>query len=414
MYGTLLRVNCQGANSRNCGDELRESWGEKGDACRPRVTVGQSKKLIQILSTMELKNQSIFVVLFWWLLGTFYLLSLVLNASKFGGQFQVTSKVLIGTAMIYLLWAIAHLALMRLHRRTVGQYKLIGQILIFTMAAIFWIPLSLWFDPLIGDWIGNRELRDVKTIFADTNFFSLFFVIVLFLMMFFASLGSAYIAHWRTQREQASYFEKQHIQTQLDLSNMQMKLLKSQLSPHFLFNALGSISGLARSAQRDQIITAIRQLGDMLRFAISTSEETLIPIADEIEFTENYLLLQRLRFGDRFNFELLDDTVDQNFLCPPFLLQTLVENAFRHGVEQSEEAISIDASIVGGASELRIEVANDLPASRDNKSSLGVSLDNLRHRLELLYPGQAKVESKEAHGRFVATIAVRETVEHRQ
>ena len=151
-----------------------------------------------------------------------------------------------------------------------------------------------------------------------------------------------YVRDVEKKRIEALKLSHQNTQLALKLSELKMQALQAQLEPHFLFNALNSISSLVRIADKKHAIHAIRQLSDLLRFAVGASQRKLVPLDEELQFTRDYVELQQLRFGSRLVVNFNDFSTQQAALCPPYVVQTLVENAIVHNLEASSEAVTVD------------------------------------------------------------------------
>lgn len=188
----------------------------------------------------------------------------------------------------------------------------------------------------------------------------------------------------------------------------QLRALRAQLNPHFLFNSLHSLSALVRHdpAVAEQ---AIEHLGDMLRYALDENAAEDLPLADEWRFVQHYLALEQLRLGDRLRLsvDIEPDALDVNVPC--FALQPLVENAVRHAVapRPSGATVRISARLMDGA--LVIRVADDGPgADREATGrATGLGLRALARRLEARYGGRAGFLINTAPGAgFAVTLSV--------
>lgn len=371
----------------------------------PRPSISASVTSGIRLRTMTLPIAGMLIG-FWIFIGALYLLSVILNGQKFDRPLEINSRLLLGNLLIYLSWGLFNVGMMAAVRRfsAVGTIRLYASLVLG--AAVLWIPLNLLIDASLADWMFSRPSRQPSEIFSQTNFFSVFFVVMLYLIVFFASFGWTYLERWQATREAALGLEKQAIKQQLELADLRMKVLRSQLSPHFLFNALGSISALIRSAPPAQANSAIQTLGDMLRFTLATGEQPLIRLSAELAFTQNYLSLQKLRFADRFQCQLQADAVPPSTQCPPFVLQTLVENAFTHGVEQREQRSVVEASVQIINSQLHIKVRNPMPQSTQGAENLGLAVNNLKKRLQLMFPGDYRVKGETLDGHYLASVVL--------
>jgi len=204
-------------------------------------------------------------------------------------------------------------------------------------------------------------------------------VLVYFLISGFAYyLHSSRILAWRQRRT---------AELRAQLTEAQLTSLQMQLRPHFLFNALHTISGLMvtkpKRAQR-----VIRQLGELLRMSLKSGDRQTITLAEEIAFVEAYLGIERARFGERLEVEFAIDEEVRDARVPALILQPLVENAVRHGVSLNPEGGLVRVEAAAHDGKLRLRVRDNgpgLPKSTESDHSAGVGLTNTRARLVALY-----------------------------
>lgn len=163
--------------------------------------------------------------------------------------------------------------------------------------------------------------------------------------------------------------------------------LQSRIRPHFLFNTLNSAIALVR-AEPARAEALLEDLSDLFRQALADPGEA-VPLADEIELARRYLAIEQVRFGDRLQLEWSLDARAGRAMLPPLLLQPLVENAVRHGVEPSEQGATVRVSTRRQGSVVVIKVTNTVPAGAGAPGH-GVALDNVRDRLQLLHDVQAR------------------------
>ncbi|HEV7671693.1 MAG TPA: histidine kinase [Thermoanaerobaculia bacterium] len=170
-----------------------------------------------------------------------------------------------------------------------------------------------------------------------------------------------------------------------DLSRAQLTVLKMQLEPHFLFNTLNAISALVHG-NPDGAERMVVRLSELLRMSLSSADKDEVPLEEELRFLGVYLEIQQTRFGDRLRVTQEIPEGARAALVPNLLLQPLVENAIRHGLERRAAplAIAIRAERIGNR--LRLEVEDDGPGLPDEAVRRnGVGLANTRARLERLY-----------------------------
>lgn len=184
-----------------------------------------------------------------------------------------------------------------------------------------------------------------------------------------------------------------------DAANARLEVLSLRLQPHFLFNALNTIS----STVYDDPVAAddmIGRLGDLLRQALQTGDRPEIRVDEELEMLRAYLTFVEARFGDRLRCELRVDDMTNSLAIPAFLLQPLVENAVRHGAfaESGNTEILITVSQVGDR--LRVVVENDIDEAAPPMSRLGTGLGTSRDRLRLMYGPAGTLTAGAETGRF--------------
>ena len=175
------------------------------------------------------------------------------------------------------------------------------------------------------------------------------------------------------------------------LQAAELRLLKSQLNPHFLFNALNGLRSLIvdePARARD----AVTQLARTLRYTFAASDEDLVSLERELEMVDDYLALESLRLGDRLRVELDIERAARTARIPAMLLQTLVENAIKHGIAALKEGGTLQITARVPEKELILQVVNPRPADSAVAMGEGVGLRNSSERLRLLFGTRAKLD----------------------
>lgn len=183
----------------------------------------------------------------------------------------------------------------------------------------------------------------------------------------------------------------------------ELKLLKSQIHPHFLFNTLNNIYSLAL-LKSDQAPRAVLKLSELLDYLIYQGENESVPLKKETDLIRNYIELENLRYGDRLEVDFRLSGNPDNIRIAPLLLIPLVENAFKHGISQSRDAhsLTIQTEIRGKAVDFSVE--NTVPRQKQGGEKGGTGLANLRKRLGHLYPDRHALEILENGTRFRAKL----------
>ncbi len=230
--------------------------------------------------------------------------------------------------------------------------------------------------------------------------------------LFYTAWSILYFAIKRTQAAKAARDMLRDVQAMA--TRAELAMLRYQLNPHFLFNSLASL--------RQQIIddpgkarTMTGELAGYLRYTLNHSEQAEMPLGEEVEAIRKYLALEKIRFEDALEITIEIEPLARDWPVPSFLLQPLVENAFKHGAAPLAGAplrLVISASVHDGA--LRLEISNTgqwrerpvATAAAETANSSGVGLANLRRRLQTLYPGRHTFDIGQAAEWVCARISI--------
>ncbi|MDX5474920.1 MAG: histidine kinase [Bacillaceae bacterium] len=192
--------------------------------------------------------------------------------------------------------------------------------------------------------------------------------------------------------ERIDYLEKQkrEIALQRELQTAQYKQLTQEIQPHFFFNTLNSILSLARLDRKEELIHSIETLSKLLKFKYQKNQ-TVVTIEEEMKYVHYYLEIQKIRFRDKLHYTIEMDQSVNNAIIVPYLVQTFVENAFKHSFEKypGEARLLIQIERIGA--DVLVTVWN----SSKEEISLsttegGIGLDNINKRLDLLFPSNKK------------------------
>lgn len=195
--------------------------------------------------------------------------------------------------------------------------------------------------------------------------------------------------------------QKELVQAKVDKLQAELKFLKSQINPHFLFNTLNNLYSLALK-KSDKTPDAILRLSEMMEYMIYDSNEEKVRLAKDIEHLNNYIELESIRTsGKRFSFHKYGDIGDQQIA--PFLFLPLVENVFKHGLNNASDSGSALLNVTD--EELTFKIENEKRSGYQAKEK-GTGLDNLRKRLNHLYVGKHSLEITETDNRFNATLKI--------
>ena len=178
-------------------------------------------------------------------------------------------------------------------------------------------------------------------------------------------------------------------------SKAELSLLKNQINPHFFFNTLNNLYGLTVE-KSDDAPNVVLKLSDIMRYTIYMGKEDLVSLKEEVEYLQNYIELHKIRYQKSVDIQFKHDNT-LNFKIAPLLYIIALENAFKHGVERLTENAYIHINISTDEGGVLFEIENNFE-KLDTAQNAGIGLDNLKQRLQLLYPKkhQLTIESKDS------------------
>jgi len=185
----------------------------------------------------------------------------------------------------------------------------------------------------------------------------------------------------------------------------ELKMLRSQINPHFLFNSLNSISSLTVT-DPEKARTMVVKLSDFMRYALSRKDEQPVSLQSELDNLRLYLDIEKVRFGDKLTTEESIETNCLDFKLPVMLLQPLYENAVKHGVYESTETVRIitEAKIIEGYIEIIIK--NNYDTAPSLRKGTGTGLLNVSRRLELFYGNKASIKTTKENNIYTVTLYI--------
>jgi hypothetical protein len=213
-----------------------------------------------------------------------------------------------------------------------------------------------------------------------------------FALVIFCSFSYRVYIEKIRQNDRIGQLETTQLKTELDF-------LRSQISPHFMFNLMNTLVSMARK-KSELLEPSLIDLSQLMRYMLYDSSNQKIDLAREIEYLKSYSTLQLLRFGDTVRFNLFRSGNPQGYAIEPMLLIPFVENAFKHGVEEVDDPmIDVVLDIDNVQNILALKVMNSTGRVQQREvAGSGIGLANVRRRLDLLYPGShtIDIEAKDA------------------
>jgi LytS/YehU family sensor histidine kinase len=193
---------------------------------------------------------------------------------------------------------------------------------------------------------------------------------------------------------------------QKETLTMELSFLRSQVSPHFMFNALNSMVSLARK-KSDLLEPALLKMSNLMHYMLYDSDEEKVSLHKEVEYIRSYIDLQTMRFGDSVKILFMVQPGNYSHIIEPMLLIPLIENAFKHGVNVADEP-EINIELAVAEKEVSLTVSNKtIPyTAQVADKTKGIGLTNLERRLKILYPGKHRLAAQKEGNWYHASLKI--------
>lgn len=236
--------------------------------------------------------------------------------------------------------------------------------------------------PNIGLWLPYKFLQASVLLASPLIFF----------------IGASVLWKVSELQKKAKTLENEKLQSEL-------KYLKSQINPHFLFNTLNNIYGLSLE-NSTKTPGLILKLSDFLSFSLYESDKKLIPIEKEIQLLNDFIALEKARFEDRVHLDTVIEKKAEYVRIPPLILVPFVENAFKHGLTNEMGVANIHISLSYSEERLHFTVINSKPAELISSHNKGIGLDNIRKRLDIMYENKYDLSINNEQTTFEISLTV--------
>jgi len=240
---------------------------------------------------------------------------------------------------------------------------------------------------------------------SDDESFSVFgFIINIFLYSIFFILWSAvYLAYHLINKSR--HQELRNLQLEATNNEIELKTLRDQLNPHFLFNSLNSIRALVEEDPK-LAKSAITTLSNLLRRSLNMGKKPQVTLEEELNLVKEYLELEKIRFEERLQLRIQVDA-NPNLFIPPFIIQTLAENAIKHGIGKQTSGGIVRIEVIETAEQLSILIEN--PGELKPSNGNGIGVENTRRRLSIQYGDAAKLKLQAANNLVRVSITIQKT-----
>lgn len=184
-----------------------------------------------------------------------------------------------------------------------------------------------------------------------------------------------------------------------------MNFLKAQIQPHFFFNTLNNLYSLTLK-KSDQAPEVVLKLSSLMSYMLYESNAPKVPLGKEISYVQNYLDLEKLRFGQRLDISFEMEGPIEAVKIPPMILILFIENSFKHGIKNNVHKVRIEISLKVDGETLFFRVKNPLGDRIFQHKSMGIGLKNAARRLDLLYGDQYQLELSQSENDFIVSLKI--------
>jgi len=221
---------------------------------------------------------------------------------------------------------------------------------------------------------------------------------VLFFLILTVGTSISVTARWRQTEQNMKETENEKLNTELSF-------LKSQVNPHFFFNTLNNIYSLA-IVRSEKTAPAVMKLSSIMRYILTETQRDMVPLSNEVDFINNFIDLQKVRLTDKVALHFSSEGAVDNLLVAPLLFIPFVENAFKYGVS-TKESSNINIEIRTEGSKIRFSSVNYIVGSENNlMENTGIGINNVKRRLELMYPGKHKLTTVEKDNYYTVHLEI--------
>jgi two-component system, LytTR family, sensor kinase len=329
---------------------------------------------------------------FWTVIGLSFASQFYLSSPKFGNAISWGQAVIWALGDWYV-WAILSLPIIWLARNfplARGEWLRNGLIHLAAsgLFSLLYMVLRAWLGLWQSAWAGQTItfMEAFAPLFLKTFHFNL----LIYWVIVSVTHAFDYYRKFQERELQASDLEK-------SLAQAKLQALQMQLNPHFLFNTLHAISALMHK-DVDAAERMIARLSDLLRYALESTDAQEVPLEQELTFLERYLEIEKTRFGERLTLSMKIDPGTLRAQVPNLVLQPLVENAIRHGIEPHAKPGRIEICATREREMLKFEIRDNGAGLTTSHLEEGVGLSNTRARLEQLYGDKHQLNIENSPG----------------
>jgi LytS/YehU family sensor histidine kinase len=234
---------------------------------------------------------------------------------------------------------------------------------------------------LVFIFFGNYKMHKMD----PTSFDAVFLFVGLYFIIFVAT-ALILIQHSFEIQKSNNLLNSKRYKTELKLKEAELKLLKAQIHPHFLFNTLNNLYGLTLE-KSEEAPNLVLRLSEILDYILYRCEEKYVPLSEELNNLKSYIEIEKIRYSDMLNLDLDFPDNPESLLIAPLILLPYVENSFKHGISKHSGVAFIKMKIKVFDKNLIFSIENSNTNSKQNENyTKGIGLNNVKKRLDLMYP----------------------------
>lgn len=319
----------------------------------------------------------LFHSLFWITVGSFYLIVFNMNSEVLAVSY-ILSIGLLPVAFMESYFFNYTLIPKYLGKKRYGRFFLFS---VYTILTSTWLSFLIVLFALI--FILNKDASlDPALLHPELQVISLNFIV-------FLAISIKQVKRAFYMQQEKNELEKTALTTELKLKEAELKLLKAQVHPHFLFNTLNNLYGLTLE-KSDEAPGLVLRLSDILDYILYRCDEKFVPLSEEIENLRNYIEIEKIRYSKKLELKQYYPKDFNSFKIAPLIILPFVENAFKHGVSNfpGKAMVKINISLVEKNLVMLIENSKNPLQKKGENHTKGIGLSNVKKRLELMYPSK--------------------------
>jgi len=339
---------------------------------------------------LQLKHFLLYNFLFWVVFCTLDVVRILSFTINFESSFELIHIIRWPLSSYFSYWILSYFIFdmyirsRRLKGKYFFLYHFISSILFGVIHKVLTGTMGLLLERLFLEQ-ETKTWREILLIWEKT-YFDIVGDIIIYWLVILILIGLDFYKKFNDQN-------LKRLELESELGKSQLKSMKMQMNPHFLFNAFNTIAMMIRQKKDDEAINMIGGLSDMFRLSLNKELKQFVPLKDEVELLKNYLSIESLRYKDRLTINWQIDENSLNYEVPNFILQPIVENAFKHGIAKTLNKAALKISVRKENERLVLEVFNTgsgLSPNWELQRDKGIGLSNTIDRLLKLYNEEFK------------------------